>query len=126
MRNPISLIVLLALLFHGTTAAAQSKSLESISIRTSAVCDMCVTTIEGNLIYEKGVKKVKVDLGLNTIVVDYDPRKTTPDAIRTAITKLGYYADDLPGDPKAFAELPACCQKEGCGKPPAHQPMPQP
>lgn len=116
MRTSISLIVLFALLFCGTTAAAQSKSLESITIRTSAVCDMCVTTIESNVIYEKGVKKVKVDLDKSTIVVDYDPRKTTPDAIRKAITRLGYYADDLPGDPKAFADLPACCQKEGCGK----------
>jgi len=97
--------------------AQDKKKTETITVRTSAVCDMCVTTIEGNVIYEKGVKKVKVDLDANTIQVEYDPKKTTPDAIRLAITKLGYYADDLPGDPKAFRDLPDCCQKEGCGQP---------
>lgn len=110
-------LLTLLLILVSATAWAQGKKLETITVRTSAVCDMCVTTIESNVIYEKGVKKVKVDLRANTIVVDYDPRKTGPDAIRQAISKLGYYADDVPGDPKAFANLPACCQKEGCGKP---------
>ncbi|HQW40058.1 MAG TPA: heavy-metal-associated domain-containing protein, partial [Flavobacteriales bacterium] len=64
---------------------------------------------------EKGVKSVALDLASNTIFIDYDPRKTNPDAIRKGVTKLGYYADDLPGDPEAFKKLPECCQKEGCG-----------
>jgi copper chaperone CopZ len=78
---------------------------------------MCEKTIEENLIYEKGVKKVDLDLPTSVIRIEYDARKTTPDAIRVAVTKLGYSADDLPGDAKAFSQLPACCQKEGCGKP---------
>ena len=45
--------------------------------------------------------------------MEYDPRKTDPEAIRTAVTKLGYSADDLPGDEEAFKKLPDCCQKEG-------------
>lgn len=96
---------------------AQDKRNAQLDIRTSSVCDMCETTIETELIYEKGVKKVDLDLATSVIHVEYDERKTTPEAIRVAVTKLGYYADDLPGDPKAFAKLPACCQKEGCGKP---------
>ncbi len=99
-----------------TTSAQDKKKVEHLDIRTSTVCDMCETTIEENLIYEKGVKSVNVDLAHNSIHIEYDPKKTTPDAIRTAVTKLGYYADDLPGDEKAFKNLPACCQKEGCGK----------
>ncbi|MBL7981573.1 MAG: heavy-metal-associated domain-containing protein [Flavobacteriales bacterium] len=98
-------------------AKAQDKKNAQLDIRTSTVCDMCETTIETELIYEKGVKKVDVDLPTNTIHVEYDERKTSPEAIRLAVTKLGYYADELPGDPRAFAKLPACCQKEGCGKP---------
>lgn len=113
MRN----LLLLLLLMPAFAAQAQSKKTETLEIRTSAVCDMCIVTIEGELIYEKGVKKVKLDLATNVISVEYDPRKTTPDALRTAVTKLGYHADDVPGDPKAFAALPDCCQKEGCGKP---------
>jgi periplasmic mercuric ion binding protein len=58
---------------------------------------------------------VKLDLETGIVSVEYVPKKTSPDAIRTALTKLGYYADDIPGDEKAFRDLPDCCQKEGCG-----------
>lgn len=121
MRN----LLLLLLLLPAFAAHAQSKKTETLEIRTSAVCDMCIVTIEGEMIYEKGVKKVKLDLATNVISVEYDPRKTNPDALRKAVTKLGYYADDLPGDPKAFAALPDCCQKEGCGKPAAPASAPE-
>jgi periplasmic mercuric ion binding protein len=99
-------------------AVAQDGKWSTLSIRTSSVCDMCETTIEKELIYEKGVKSVDLDLSTNLVKVEYDARKTTPEAIKVALTKLGYYADELPGDATAFANLPACCQKEGCGKMP--------
>ncbi|MBX2971883.1 MAG: heavy-metal-associated domain-containing protein [Flavobacteriales bacterium] len=94
-----------------------NKKLAHIDIRTSTVCDMCEQTIEENLIYEKGVKKVAVDLAKSEIHVEYDPKKNTPEGLRKAVSKLGYMADDIPGDEAAFKKLPACCQKEGCGKP---------
>ncbi|MEX1132692.1 MAG: heavy metal-associated domain-containing protein [Flavobacteriales bacterium] len=121
MRN----LLLLLLMLPAFAVQAQSKKSETLEIRTSAVCDMCVVTIEGEMIYEKGVKKVKLDLATNVISVEYDPRKTEPDALRKAVTDLGYYADDLPGDAKAFAALPDCCQKEGCGKPAAPASVPE-
>lgn len=110
-------LLLMLLLLPALVTQAQDTKNATLAIRTTAVCDMCVNTIEGELIYEKGVRKVRLDLSTNTIHVEYDPRKTDPEALRKAVTKLGYYADDLPGDPKAFAALPDCCQKEGCGKP---------
>ncbi len=108
------LLVILSLLIV-TGLHAQKNNTDTLTIRTSAVCEMCVETIEGNLIYEKGVKAVKLDLQTGIVTVDYAPKKTTPEAIRTALTRLGYYADDMPGDEKAFSQLPDCCQKEGCG-----------
>ncbi len=114
MRTAIALLFC----FTWMASTAQDKKLEHMDIRTSTVCDMCETTIEENLIYERGVKSVDVDLATNAIHVEFDPRKTTPEAIRTAVTKLGYAADDQPGDEEAFKNLPACCQKEGCGKMP--------
>jgi copper chaperone CopZ len=118
-------LLLLLLLLPAFAVHAQSKKTEIVEIRTSAVCDMCIVTIEGEMIYEKGVKKVKLDLATNVISVEYDPRKTDPDALRNAVAKLGYYADDIPGDPSAFAALPDCCQKEGCGKPAAPASTPE-
>jgi periplasmic mercuric ion binding protein len=115
------------LLFANLVATAQDtnanvkgdKRLAHLDIHTSTVCDMCEKTIEENLIYEKGVKKVNVDLAKSEIHVEYDPKKNTPEALRTAVSKLGYMADEIPGDEAAFKKLPLCCQKEGCGKPAA-------
>ncbi len=112
MRTLITLIAAAITL----TAAAQKRT-EHLEIRTSSVCDMCEHTIETDLLYTKGVKSVDVDLSTSLVHVEYDAKKATPDDIRMALTKLGYYADEMPGDPAAFAKLPACCQKEGCGKP---------
>jgi copper chaperone CopZ len=111
------LIIILFLALATSASAQDAKKTALLEVRTSSVCDMCEKTIEENLIYEKGVKKVDLDLATSIIRIEYDARKTTPDAIRVAVTNLGYSADELPGDAKAFSKLPACCQKEGCGKP---------
>ena len=112
--NRILITLLLAL--SGSTISAQDKDWSSVVIKTSSVCDMCERTIEEELIYTKGVKSVDLDLATGLVTVQYDAKKVSPEKIRTDLTLLGYAADDIPGDAKAFAKLPACCQKEGCGK----------
>jgi copper chaperone CopZ len=97
--------------------ALSQDHLAEVDVKTTSVCDMCQKTIETELIYEKGVKHVHVDLEKSMIHVQYDDRKATPETIRVAITKLGYGADDLPADEAAWNKLPDCCKKEGCGKP---------
>lgn len=120
-------LLTIAMLFASAFAFAQEpvadkdKKLALLDIRTSTVCDMCEKTIEENMIYEKGVKSVNVDLEKSLIHVQYDPKKNTPEGLRNAVVKMGYMADDIPGDEAAFKKLPLCCQKEGCGKPPAKQ-----
>lgn len=117
---------LLAMLLIGanlTTTAndgGKAKRTETVTIKSSTVCGMCETTIESNLIYEKGVQNVDVDLATSTVVVTYSPRKTDAATLRTALTKLGYAADEQPADPVAFSKLPGCCQKSGCGMPAHH------
>ena len=107
------------LLAVGTMATAsdggKAKKTETVTIKSSTVCGMCETTIESNLIYEKGVQKVEVDLATSTVLVTYNPRKTDAAKLRTALTKLGYAADEQAPDPVAFSKLPGCCQKSGCG-----------
>ena len=112
MKNAI----LFTLMLVPSLLMAQDKKLSTLDVRTSSVCGMCEETIENGLIYEKGVKSVDLDLTTGIIHVEYDARKTDADKLHTAVTKMGYSADDIPADPKAFADLPACCQKEGCGQ----------
>ncbi len=111
---------LLTALLFAVSMATQAQTKEepaSLAIHTNAVCDMCEKTIETELLYEKGVRSVDVDLEANVINVKVDPKKTDVDKVRLAITKLGYAADDQLPDMAAREKLPDCCKKEGCGLP---------
>jgi periplasmic mercuric ion binding protein len=54
---------------------------------------------------------VELDDKAMTIKVTYNPKKITPEKIRVAISKLGYDADDVKADPKAYEALDGCCKK---------------
>jgi copper chaperone CopZ len=111
-------IFLLALFFAGLAAQpllAQEKTNDKtaeLTISTSAVCHMCVNTIEKNFAFEKGVKSSKVNLENNTVTVVYRTDKTTAEEIKKALTKFGYQADEMPADEKAYEKLHECCQSE--------------
>ncbi len=106
-------LVLTAVLAVITVACAQSdKKLATLTMKSSVVCGQCKDRIEAGLAYEKGVKDVSVDLEKKDVTVKYNPEKTTPAAIRQALSKIGYDADDVKADPKAYEKLPACCKKD--------------
>lgn len=90
---------------------AQQKNAAEVKIKTSSVCETCKETIESNLSFEKGVKSVKLDLKTNVVTVLYNPDKTDEAKIRKALTEIGYDADSLKANEKAFHKLPECCQK---------------
>jgi periplasmic mercuric ion binding protein len=117
-------LLLMLLLSAATPLFAQSKiGPTALAIHTNAICDMCKSTIETELVYEKGVKAVEVDLDKNLIYVEIDRQKTDAIKVRKAITLLGYAADSELPDMAAREKLPACCKKEGCGLPhPAAEP----
>lgn len=110
-------ILLFLPLLLAAALAAQDPKLAHLDVRTNAVCDMCVKTIETELLYEKGVKSVHVELDSNLIHVTVDPKRTDVVKVRTAISKLGYAADEVGPDMAAREKLPDCCKKEGCGMP---------
>ena len=53
---------------------------------------------------------VELDEKAMTIKVVYNSKKTNLDKVKTAITKLGYDADDLKADPNAYQSLDNCCK----------------
>ncbi len=106
-------LLILCLFWLFAVPAMAQKEEKSLTIQTSTVCDMCKDRIERQLVFEKGVKEVHVDLEQREIHVKYREDKTTPDKIREAVTRIGYDADDRKADPKAFARLPKCCREEG-------------
>ncbi len=94
-------------------SAQNKRKTETIKIKTTAQCDMCKERLEKAFAYEKGVKSSHLDVETAVFTVEYFPTKTTPEKLKEAVTKVGYDADDLPANEKAYNNLPNCCQKDG-------------
>lgn len=103
-------LLLLILLFTAQAVTAQS---DTVRIRTSAECGTCRKTLEKEMSFEKGVRKVALDLDTKILTVIYNPSKTDALKIRIAVTRIGYDADSLSAEPKAYERLPDCCRKGG-------------
>ena len=73
---------------------------------------MCEETISKALLKVKGIKTVVLNNDTKAVTVTYNPKFTTPDQIRTAISQAGYDADAVPADAKAYDALHACCKKD--------------
>lgn len=92
-------------------AAAKASDIATAKFKTSAVCDMCKARIEKSLAYEKGVQSAVLDVPTQIVTVTYKADKTSPEALRAAVQKTGYDADELTADARAYSRLPDCCKK---------------
>lgn len=111
MKKTILTAMFLAL---ATLTFAQTKApkMQTVTIKTSAVCGMCKTAIESNLSLVKGVKLAILDLETQVVTVTFLNKKTDTDKIIKAINAIGYDANLSPADAKAYNNLPACCKKD--------------
>lgn len=107
----IKSIIALVLLFTLSLNAFAAK--DTLVVKASIVCQSCKKTIENGLRFEKGIKLATVDVDAKTVTVIYNSDKTNPEAIRKAISKLGYDADNVPADKIAYDKLESCCKKDG-------------
>jgi len=111
MISILGLVMVSMIAINPISAQEKKKNYEEVNIQTSAICGMCEERIESNIAFEKGVKKVELNDETKIVTVGFDPRKTDADKLRTAISKLGYDADDVAADQEAHDKLPKCCQK---------------
>lgn len=115
LKNMLLLITLLGA--SNITLAQKANKVEKIAIKTKVDCnhckrcETCGQKFETDLYYVKGIKMVEYQEKDTTIVINYNPKKINPEGIRTAISKLGYNADNVLADPKATAKLDDCCKK---------------
>ena len=108
MKQVFGILFLLGLM----VGSLQAQSTQEVKIKTSAVCGMCKRAIEKDMAFEKGIKKAELDVKSQILTVAYDPKKTNPEKIRKAVSKVGYDADNVPAQPKAYSRLPECCKKD--------------
>lgn len=115
MKKIILLLLCCCLLIGSYYAQAHTAAPRwaNLVVQTSAQCGSCKDRLETGLKQMKGIKKVSLDLTSKKISVRYKPTQVSPEQIRTAITAIGYDADQLPAQPKAYQALPACCKKGG-------------
>ena len=107
-----TLKTILTIVLAGVFSSAIAST-DTLKIKTSAQCEDCKERIENKLSFTKGVKSAKLDLTTKEVTVVYDSKKTNPELIKTAITKVGYDADTVPAEKKAYDKLPKCCKKGG-------------
>ena len=106
--------LILALAFILPAQVMAQKDTETVKIKTSAVCNDCKEIIEHDMKFEKGVESATLDVKTKVLTVQYNPFKTTPKKLREAVADIGYNADDVERNPKAYKRLPKCCQAEKC------------
>lgn len=106
-------ITLCLCLFILGIASAQEKKTEKAEILTSAICEMCKETIEYELTFTKGIKFVELDVDSKIVTVEFNSKKISMEEIRNSISGIGYHADSVKRDPKAYANLPFCCRDGG-------------
>lgn len=115
MKTKITTLFIVFLLMAGVSSFAQSEKeskYETVTIKTSAVCQQCKDRLEHDMAFEKGVKSVVLDLETKELTVTFKRGKNSKENLKKAVTKIGYDADELIAEQKAYDNLPKCCKKD--------------
>lgn len=99
-------------LFLCNISSFSQNKLQELKVKTSAVCDMCKESLEKAMAYERGVKSSNLDVESAILTILYNPEKTSPEKIKKSISLVGYDADELHANEKAYNKLNACCKKD--------------
>lgn len=109
-------VFVLLLSASATSFAQQPKKTQKAIIKTTITCDHCKECetcgqlFNQKLLREKGIQMVNLDTAKMTIEVIFNSKKTTLENIRTAISNLGYDADNIKANPEAYEKLDGCCK----------------
>ena len=114
MKKLTTLIIITFLIISTQHVLAQNANkTETIVIKVSTQCEQCKARLEKAMAYEKGITSSNLNIDKAELTVTYKPTKTSPEKIRLAISEVGYDADDVKANEKAYNNLPTCCQKGG-------------
>lgn len=118
-KMSIKNILLLVLLWSPATLVAQkTNKIEKAVIQISINCDHCKMCETCGKMFEselynriKGLKRFDLNENDKTLIVYYNTKRTNLGDIKTAISKLGYDADEVKAVPEAYQKLDGCCRK---------------
>ncbi len=93
----------------GSEGVMASQRVDTIEV-PDMQCGMCEMKISKRLKKIAGVSAVEADAEANSVVVTYDPTKTSLAALEKAIAEVGYDAGDAKTTKAAQAKLHGCCR----------------
>ncbi len=88
---------------------AQNKNISEQTIRVSGLCGDCKERIE-TAADIKGVKSAIWTAETQTLKVIFRIDKTSTEKIKNAVAAVGYDAEEVKGNEKAYQKLPECCK----------------
>ena len=116
MKNLLkSMLLVVAIFLISNTAIAQKTNKKAV-IKTTLHCDHCKECETCGLKFKTemlkitGVKMYELDDKAMTFTIYYNPKKTTLQAIKEGISKLGYDADEIKATSDGIASLDGCCK----------------
>ena len=91
----MKLLTVTLLLFIGMASvfAKNDPKVKKVTYTCTVDCHSCEEKIMKNIPYEKGVKKVEVDIEKQLVTVSFKEGKNSTEGIKKAIDKLGYKAE---------------------------------
>lgn len=114
MKYSFGIVLLLAFAVIVSSTYAQEEketTAKTVKISTPTVqCDMCKDRIEKNLGEIEGIEKVSVNHQEKFAEVVFDTEKLDIDDVREKIADIGYQADDIKANKRAYRKLPNCCK----------------
>ena len=80
-----------ALTLYGASEHHINMSVRELRLPVHGMtCGSCARSVERTLAATPGVSKAKVDLPDASATVEYDPSRTSPEALASAVRDLGY------------------------------------
>ncbi len=77
--------------------AVGAKDIKTVVFTTQPQmhCQNCENRIKGNVRFVKGVKQIETNVEKQTVTIQYDADKTTPEKIQEGFKKIGYEAKQV-------------------------------
>ncbi|MDR0799863.1 MAG: cation transporter [Dysgonamonadaceae bacterium] len=91
-------------------ATTEAVNTETATLGVKGNCEMCKQRIETAAQQVEGVNSASWNEENKSLEVNFDPSKTSIDAVSAAVAQAGYDTDLNEADAAAYSALPPCCQ----------------
>ena len=96
--------------YEGHNMQAAASGSEHAMLAVQGLCEMCKDRIEKAAKSVIGVNTASWNLNTKQLHLDFDPAKTSVDAVSKAIAKAGHDTDKYKADKATYDALPSCCK----------------